>query len=274
MRAGTARPDDGVAAKGVPLKAMTDRHTSVASGWTLALRQVSAERDVALFDAVADSSRPRSERLDAILTAGFLFDDNGDMQPRRLGMIDRQAALFRLALTFGRWPAWFVAICDSCGAFADIRADVADFSYEPAAIGYPYFSVTAADGCAYAFVAPNGTHEALIERAAAPVPTLIAATCLDAAGPPVDDAEFVAKYAAAVDAVSPTFLTKQPFDCPTCGTGNIFWFDPLDWIARFAATTLRDIDRLASAYGWSESAILAMSPARRRAYLALREGAK
>jgi hypothetical protein len=42
-----------------------------------------------------------------------------------------------------------------------------------------------------------------------------------------------------------------------------------DWAAR----TLRDVHRLASRYGWSESAILAMSPWRKRIYLDACEGA-
>jgi len=59
--------------------------------------------------------------------------------------------------------------------------------------------------------------------------------------------------------------------CPGCGASDLVDLD----IARFlwdevrhgALRLLRDVHDLASAYGWSEDAVLAMSPQRRRAYL-------
>jgi hypothetical protein len=61
------------------------------------------------------------------------------------------------------------------------------------------------------------------------------------------------------------------FDCPGCSTsfdenldlGTFVWAD----IDDYALRTLREIHALASAYGWSESEILSLSPARRAAYL-------
>jgi len=59
--------------------------------------------------------------------------------------------------------------------------------------------------------------------------------------------------------------------CPHCGHS---WASPLDivsylWseIHAWAERTLRDVHALASAYGWRESDILALSPTRRQAYL-------
>lgn len=60
-------------------------------------------------------------------------------------------------------------------------------------------------------------------------------------------------------------------DCPACGSRTDapfdiaahFWSDLDEW----AGAQLRDVDRLARRYGWSEAEILAMSPARRRLYL-------
>jgi hypothetical protein len=64
--------------------------------------------------------------------------------------------------------------------------------------------------------------------------------------------------------------------CPSCGQA---WAAPFDivsyvWteIDAWAMRTLRDVHRLARAYGWSESAILALSPARRAAYLEMVDG--
>ncbi len=59
--------------------------------------------------------------------------------------------------------------------------------------------------------------------------------------------------------------------CSTCGAissvtldiGRFLWAE----IETEAKTLLREVDAIARAYGWSESAILTLSPARRRSYL-------
>ena len=59
--------------------------------------------------------------------------------------------------------------------------------------------------------------------------------------------------------------------CPECGTsrsvdldiGRFLWTE----IRSAAMRLMRDVHVLASAYGWQESAILAMSDTRRRTYL-------
>lgn len=61
--------------------------------------------------------------------------------------------------------------------------------------------------------------------------------------------------------------------CPACGEawsapfdiGHFFWVEVDVWAAR----TLREVHALASAYGWDEAEILALSPQRRQAYLEL-----
>jgi hypothetical protein len=59
--------------------------------------------------------------------------------------------------------------------------------------------------------------------------------------------------------------------CPACTSAEILDFDPARflWLAvRHAARRLMDeVDALAGAYGWSERAIVRMSPQRRGAYL-------
>jgi hypothetical protein len=63
------------------------------------------------------------------------------------------------------------------------------------------------------------------------------------------------------------------FDCPTCGSAGQAPFD----IARYlweeiraeAARLVREVHTLARAYGWREADVLAMSAARRHAYLEL-----
>jgi hypothetical protein len=64
-------------------------------------------------------------------------------------------------------------------------------------------------------------------------------------------------------------------NCPACqhhwlaafDAVSFFWKEIDDWARR----TVRDIHTIASTYGWSEAAILALSPARRQLYLDLIE---
>jgi hypothetical protein len=61
--------------------------------------------------------------------------------------------------------------------------------------------------------------------------------------------------------------------CPACGQASrspfdiatFLWMEIHSWVARL----LREVHALASAFGWSEAAILELSPVRRRAYLDL-----
>jgi len=62
-------------------------------------------------------------------------------------------------------------------------------------------------------------------------------------------------------------------ECPACGTTwqtrfdivSYLWSELDDWAQR----TLADVHALAHAYGWSEGAILALSPVRRQVYLGM-----
>ena len=63
--------------------------------------------------------------------------------------------------------------------------------------------------------------------------------------------------------------------CPACGAEWAPALDPAEFVwtevAARARRTLREVDALARVYHWSEADILAMPPARRRAYLELVE---
>jgi hypothetical protein len=69
----------------------------------------------------------------------------------------------------------------------------------------------------------------------------------------------------------PMSAVRLDLDCPHCGhawpdlfdIANHLWSDVDDW----ARQTLRDVHRLARAYGWSEHDVLTMSAARRARYL-------
>lgn len=64
--------------------------------------------------------------------------------------------------------------------------------------------------------------------------------------------------------------------CPECGVSFVADLDPIGFVwagvESQARRTLRQVDVLARAYGWTEREILALSPARRSAYLAIVRG--
>ncbi|KQP12281.1 hypothetical protein [Pseudorhodoferax sp. Leaf267] len=90
----------------------------------------------------------------------------------------------------------------------------------------------------------------------------------------VDDAA-LATIEDALDALDPQADLVLALQCVACGhagqaqldAGALLW-DEIDAQAR---VLLAEVHRLASAYGWSEAQILALSPARRASYLALVE---
>jgi hypothetical protein len=61
--------------------------------------------------------------------------------------------------------------------------------------------------------------------------------------------------------------------CPACGARRAAAFDVVSYFWReieaWAVRTLRDVHTLATAYGWNEQEILALSPLRRQCYLDL-----
>jgi hypothetical protein len=61
--------------------------------------------------------------------------------------------------------------------------------------------------------------------------------------------------------------------CPACGSSWTVLLDPaaivVEEVDRHARRILREVDQLARAYGWREPDVLALGPARRRAYLGL-----
>jgi hypothetical protein len=85
--------------------------------------------------------------------------------------------------------------------------------------------------------------------------------------------EAVTAVAAALANAEPLAHVELPVSCDACGAT---WTRPLDldgflWreLDAWAARLLGEIAVLATAYGWSESEVLALSPHRRRRYLEL-----
>lgn len=81
----------------------------------------------------------------------------------------------------------------------------------------------------------------------------------------------VAGLAAEMEDLDPQAETLLGFECPACGVSWQACFDILSFlwaeIQARARRLLGEVHGLARAYGWSEAAILEMSPVRRRFYL-------
>jgi len=89
-------------------------------------------------------------------------------------------------------------------------------------------------------------------------------------------AEVTEAIAARMDEADPQANVQLALSCPICGHEwqatfdivSFFWNEIETWAYR----TLRQVHRLASAYGWSQADILALSPWRRQFYLDLVSG--
>jgi len=177
------------------------------------------------------------------------------------------------------------AICPACGervelAFLtdDIGASQAGEAWDPD----PELATASADGYRATFRLPNSgdllalTHES---DAAAAQSRLLARCVMTAEheGRPVSVPELppalVTAIAREMEARDPLANVQLALTCPACGHGWTALLDLAAYLWReldaWARRTLREVHVLASAYGWSEAAILAMRPGRRQRYLEL-----
>ncbi len=83
----------------------------------------------------------------------------------------------------------------------------------------------------------------------------------------------LADVAVRMEQEDPQADVRISMQCPACGHAWQVTFDIVTFFWRelgaWAARQLRDVHELASAYGWSEAQILALSPARRHRYLGM-----
>jgi hypothetical protein len=198
---------------------------------------------------------------------------------RALNIAARDERLLRLrAASFGPAMALFFA-CGYCAAAMEITPPVdrlcavlrgARETADLACHGYA-IQVRLADTDDLALVAAEESHAA--------AQRLLLARCLRATGEngasvPLEALpELVVRAAAAeADALHGSAEILLQLACPTCGAQHAIALDPLSVLWRelrhAAQRLLADVHELAWAYGWSEGAILALSPPRRQAYLA------
>ncbi len=170
-----------------------------------------------------------------------------------------------------------MATCRECGQVNEFSVQVHDITFEP-----PEETVgTWQDGeLAIWFRQPNNLDlvSAAMEQDLDKARRLLAQRCITRARHRDRDIDASRLPDPAIVAVGEAIRDQDPqvdlhFDiiCAACNSTSSILFDVMAFvwleINRFAQRTLHEVHLLATAYGWSEADILAMSPPRRQFYL-------
>lgn len=192
--------------------------------------------------------------------------DPTSLADRSLG--ERNAAILglRIALFGHRLAAWID--CSHCGERMEFEFDPAQLPEPPNGAPMPVRVG------AYRFLPPTSRHLAIAAGSNDSETATLALmrACLDGDAPSDDILSGLIDAAGeALDAADPWADIALDLPCPACGAAmsasfdiTAYVWDELDTRAR---ALLDDIHTLASAYGWTEPEILALSDTRRAAYL-------
>lgn len=172
-----------------------------------------------------------------------------------------------------------LAVCPSCGERLELNFNVADIRVAPLSEPVEMISLSVAD-YEISFRLPNSldlmaiaSHkhlataaDILVERCLVKVAHNDADVLVNQLPPHIIDV--VAEQMAQAD---PQAEVQLAVSCPACchqwqplfDIGSFFWIEINAWAFR----VLREVHTLATAYGWREADILAMSPNRRQLYL-------
>jgi hypothetical protein len=225
---------------------------------------------LALWQGEAGPAHPL--RASAVLAQ--VCDD--DVAAMRAGEAD--AALLRWYARTAGPELDATALCPECGQDVGVAVRVDDVLVAPG----PGSGVLALDGYTVRFHAPTLGE---LERVATSGPADPAAAaeavlrgCVEecrSAGTDVDPAVLPPAVRDALDAAiadaDPGAELALVLECPACAHRWTDVLDPLGFVRQAVrwrvAAIVEQVHVLASAYGWSESEILALPPARRRLYL-------
>jgi hypothetical protein len=233
------------------------------AAWERGLTQPPARRALTLLNADGD---------------GGTFDTLARLS---IGERDKQLLSLREQMFGPRLKA--IAQCPACGESLEVDFNVADVRVEPTGpppgpftLEHEEFVVT--------FRLPASLDLASLDENAATVENrrrlvelcVLSAFChgsvISADELPDETVMEIAAQMAKADPQAEVLITMQ---CPTCphqwiaplDIGAFFWAELNAWATR----VLREVHLLASAYGWRELDILALSPTRRQLYLEMLE---
>jgi hypothetical protein len=224
--------------------------------------------------------QPPARRALALLASAYPDINYGTLA--RLSVGDGDARLLALReLLFGP-QVHGVSACPQCRekiemdfAVADLRAAAPDGPPpETMTVSAHGHDVTFRLPTALDLEAATGAPDAASARVALFARCVLAAAAPDGAVAPENlPAPVVAAVAEAMGRADPQAAAEIALTCPACAhrwtvafdAGAFLWAEIQAW----AQQILRDVHTLAAAYGWNEAEILALPPARRRAYLDL-----
>lgn len=199
------------------------------------------------------------------------------LDPRAVTVGGREAALARLhGDLFGSAMAGLAA-CPHCGETVEVSLPVAALMGDPSAPAefevvdgewrLRARTLSAADLAAISRIADHSEAEQMLLRRAL-VSIERNGEAADQADVPEAVGDLVIQGLAALDPLAEISLNLT---CPSCESAFERAFDPPSFVwaklDHWASRMLREVHVLARHYGWSEQAILSMSPARRAAYL-------
>jgi hypothetical protein len=203
---------------------------------------------------------------------------------------EREADLFTLRRALFGERMQVRLECRACGEDMEFDLDAGEFAPslggpdgaagDPAAGPEAHPSVRVEqDGWAVEFRLPGVADLTAAARAADPRAALLARCLVSAAhgGAAVDAGDLPApvqrRIAEAVEAADPGADVTLNVACPECGQATRAELDIASYLwtelDAWARDVLLDVHLLATAYGWTEPEILALSPLRRRYYLEL-----
>ncbi|MEP7343059.1 MAG: phage baseplate protein [Acidobacteriota bacterium] len=221
-------------------------------------------------------AQPAIERALTMLAVACPELDYAELAALDIG--GRDARLFELReLTFGPRMDGFTA-CGHCQERLEFMFDLEAFKHRSSALSNREEFEFETDGWALHFRLPDSHDLAAVGTCedVANARRLLAERCVlqasrngDVIAALSDDA--VTQLARRIGECAPEAEVLLDFACPSCGhewqslfdIAAFFWTE----IAAQAKRLLREVHLLASAYGWREAEILAMSARRRQAYL-------
>ncbi len=173
-----------------------------------------------------------------------------------------------------------VSVCPACGGAGEFTFETADLQVAPGAVPGAMAEIEFA-GRSWRFRLPTSVDLAGISGIPDEQSALhrLVSQCLLPDNP--GDGQTVSEWSAAaldllqlrMSELDPQGEVRLDLLCPVCAHHWQESFDIADFfwreLAAQARQLLHDVDILARAYGWNESEILSLSPARRQAYLEL-----
>jgi hypothetical protein len=198
----------------------------------------------------------------------------------------RDAELLRLRAELFGPRLVSVVPCPQCGEQLQMTLDAADLpapaALAPAAAAEAGLQTVTVPPYILRYRLPNSTDLLAVARCESveAARALLLQRCLQSAErdqavepPETLPATVIAALAAHMAQADPQADLQLDVRCPACGHSWPAGFDVTAYlwaeIDRWARRLLRDVHTLASAYGWSETDVLALSAVRRQAYLDL-----